>query len=827
MATTGTGPETVDPMRDTGAAMTRSTRRVLTAVFTATGFSALTLQVTWQRVISLHAGVDLASLTTVIAAFLAGLGLGSLVAGWVADRLGPRRSLAGFAASNAAIGVFAVISVWLFYDVYRRFGAQLADPGTSFAFNSLLVVVPTALMGLSLPLLAKAVVDRGSDAGAIVGRLYAANTLGAAAGAMVAGWVLLGTFGFVATVRLAGALNLAAAVAVAVLVRRWPRSTATPAVAGAPATATAATPSPTGRDGTRIWPWVLAYSLTGAVALGLEQVFFRLVDSVMRSNSYSFGHVLGLYLLLFAAGSAAGSRVIGRVADPRPGFLRLQLGVGLTAIAGVVVLTRVLPAVGAGALLERYFVTDGFNVGFGQLATARGFAGFVFAYLLAPLAVMGPPVFLAGASYPFIQAIVTDRTESVGRRTGLILAANVAGNVAGTLLTGYVLIDRLGTSGTLRLLAASLAVAGVAALALDRRPTRTTFASATAVVALGGLVVAAPDNERLWAFLHGTTTDRLTLAEQRSCATTLKRTDTGAEILHINGSSQNGYPFDDFHVLIGLLPALAHPDPDRALAIGLGIGATAYGMAAVPEVGSVDVVELCGGQSELLAGLAAGGAPELSRLFGDRDVHRHVADGRKFLLTADEPFDLITVDTLRPQSAFSGSLYSTDFYELLRDSLAPGGVVAQWTPTARVRNSITAVFPHVVSVAVASYGGSPFVLASLEPIDVSPEALAARFASIGPDAFSPAQRTSLETFLSGIEARCEADGPPERPQPRWSINRDLAPRDEYFLNNPLDVTVLTGCGSRRDAGAGQGGPAGKVNRGGRPGPGHRAAAGAA
>jgi MFS family permease len=156
---------------DVTTTVPRSTRQILTAVFVATGFSALTLQVTWQRVISLHAGVDLASLTTVVAAFLAGLGLGSLLAGWAADRLGPRRSLLAFAVSNAVIGLFAVMSVWLFYDVYRRFGAQLADPTTSFAFNTLLVVVPTALMGLSLPLLARAVVEHSEQAGAIVGRL--------------------------------------------------------------------------------------------------------------------------------------------------------------------------------------------------------------------------------------------------------------------------------------------------------------------------------------------------------------------------------------------------------------------------------------------------------------------------------------------------------------------------------------------------------------------------------------------------------------------------------------------------------------------------------
>lgn len=766
---------------------------LLGAIFAGTGFSALTLQVTWQRVISLHSGVDLASLTIVVAAFLAGLGLGNLLAGWAADRLGPRRSLIAFALSNAGIGVFAVFSVWLFYDVYRRFAADLSGSGRSFAFNAALVVVPTVLMGLSLPLLARVVVQHRADAGTVLGRLYAANTIGAAAGAMAAGWLLLGNLGFVTTVRLAGMLNMAAAVAVLALARRAPTVAGDgPLGSGAlaqrsgPATATAP----------RVWPWIAAYAFTGAVALGLEQVFFRLVDTIMRSNSYSFGHVLGLYLALFAAGAAVASRRVASIDDPKRVFCLLQLGVGVGAMAPVVVLTRVVPALGLDGPLRDYFGTDGFNVGFSAIDSARGAAAFVFAYLLAPILIMGLPVFLAGASYPFIQAIVTDRPDAVGRRTGILLAANVAGNVAGTLLTGFLLIDRLGTAGTLRLLSALLAAAGVAAVAIARRGGR----SRSLQLAVGGLgtlgllVAAMPSNNSLWAFFHGTEETRLTVAEKRSCATTLKRNDAGEEILHINASSQNGYPFDDFHVLIGLLPALAHDDPQRALAIGLGIGATAYGMASVTDVGQVDVVELCDGQYDLLQGLAAGGAPELQRLFADQRVHRHVADGRKFLLLAEEDFDVITVDTLRPQSAFSGSLYSTDFYQLLADRLAPGGIVAQWVPTARALNSITSVFPHVVSVAVASYNGSPFVLASMEPIELDPQRLAAEFAAIDPSSYAPAQAGDLGAFLGAVAGRCEANGLPAQPRPDWSINRDLAPRDEYFLNNDLGVASLAGCG---------------------------------
>jgi MFS family permease len=123
-------------------------RFALYVVFAVTGFSALTLQVVWQRVIALHSGVDLVSFTTVVAAFLAGLGLGNLVGGWLADRLGGRTSLLAFSGANLVIGLFAMASVWLFYDVYQAQAEQLSSPAAKFAFNAVLVLLPTTLMGL-------------------------------------------------------------------------------------------------------------------------------------------------------------------------------------------------------------------------------------------------------------------------------------------------------------------------------------------------------------------------------------------------------------------------------------------------------------------------------------------------------------------------------------------------------------------------------------------------------------------------------------------------------------------------------------------------------
>ena len=755
---------------------------VLFAMFAVTGFSALTLQVVWQRVISLHAGVDLASITTVVSAFLAGLGVGSVLGGVLADRLGPRRSLLAFALANAGIGAFAYGSIWLFYDFYRAVVPSLDGALASFAFHFALLIVPTTLMGLSLPL-ASSLVDRIEDAAPLVGRLYAINTLGAGSGAGVSGWLLIGNLGFLGTVRLAGTLNLVVAALVFSLWRTSGRAVPEGAIAEP------ALPHPPQRDapageGGPAWPWFVIYGLTGAVALGLEVVFFRLVDALMRSNSYTFGHVLALYLMLFGIGAAVASRLVGRTARPDRWFLGIQFFVGVAALAGVLALVELPKLLGVYGPFESHFAIDGYNVGGYRFDSPREILRIGFVHLGGPLLIMGAPVLAMGAAFPFAQRLVSVRVDTLGRRTGLLLLTNIAGNVAGTLLVGFVLIGWLGTSGTLRLLALLLLLPGLAAAAMARSGWRRPALALGAVVVLGAMVAVFPSNRRMWAYFHSAPLGDFALAEDRACVNALKKVE-GEDFLFINATSQNGYPFDDFHVLIGLLPALMHPDPQRAMALGLGIGATPYGMSRDPRLGRLDVVEICGGELEIQRELARRGALESQRLLTDPRVDMHVGDGRKFLLTSSVRFDVLTVDVVRPQAAFSGNLYSVEFYELLRSRLDGDGLVAQWLATPRTFNSVTAVFPYVMRFSVASYEGSQFFIASQQPIVFDRQQMLERLQALNPaGAFSAAQVESITQFLLTVEPVGARSGEPAAPTTEDRLNRDLAPRDEYFLNNP-------------------------------------------
>jgi spermidine synthase len=253
------------------------------------------------------------------------------------------------------------------------------------------------------------------------------------------------------------------------------------------------------------------------------------------------------------------------------------------------------------------------------------------------------------------------------------------------------------------------------------------------------------------------------------------------QMLHLNAAAQNGYPYDDFHLLIGLFPAFLHENPQRALAVGLGIGATPYGMLLDQRLRNVETIEICAGLGELLARLGERGAHESQRLLDDPRLDLRAGDGRKRLLAAEQPYDIITVDALRPQSGYSGNVYSVEFYELVASRLAENGLFAQWVPTSRVLASVAQVFPYVATTV--GPGPATFLIASNDPLPTGLGDALARFRARPHGGLSAEQQASLGRFLEHAQLTHVRSGEPSAPTPEAELNRDLHPRDEYFLND--------------------------------------------
>jgi spermidine synthase len=295
---------------------------LLGIAFFLSGAAALVYQVVWQRILTLHTGIGVVSVSLIVAAFMAGLGLGSHIGGVLSARVSPRRALRIFALLELGVGLFAAISCRLYYDGLGALAAGLYETtaGAAVAHFSAFLL-PTTLMGMSLPFLVRATVRETASASRVIGALYGVNVLGASTGALLAPWLLIRFLGLPGAALVGTAANLlAAAAALAVGQRAAP---ADESAASSTSTTAARLVAPQAPGSFRLW--TLLYALSGFLALSFEITWFRLMEVGVKSTAYTFGTVLCLYLLGLGAGSLVGGRHAERLARPLVAFLDYQL----------------------------------------------------------------------------------------------------------------------------------------------------------------------------------------------------------------------------------------------------------------------------------------------------------------------------------------------------------------------------------------------------------------------------------------------------------------------------------------------------------------------
>lgn len=747
--------------------------------FFLSGFAALVYQIVWQRLLVLPMGADVYSTTIIVGAFMAGLGCGSLAGGHIADRLTRRRCLFLFIVAEVAVGGFGLVSRYLYYDwMYFSLGT-LSIPAVAMAGLVFLSLIwPTFWMGVSLPVLGRAVARSLEGAPRHVGLLYGLNTLGAAAGALATTWMLFPALGLAGSLQFAAALNLLAAMAAAAMAA-FDRDTAreaAPAIARpAPVTSPAVEP--------RAWPfavWAALYAVAGFQALSLEIVWFRLLGVMVKSSAFTFGTLLTIYLAGLGAGAAIASVFLGRVRHPGRAFLLLQAFVGLYAGVSVFLVVSMLPTSSALAAFWAYFGSyeplDAASA-FANLWTGGGEAAdraqFVRLYILLPALLVGPPTIAMGASFPLLQKIALTDLGSIGKRVGFVLLANIAGSAVGSIVTGWIALSYVGSDGSLKLLTAAAGLfLGLAVLA-----GRPVTASRSAAAALAGVLVIAatfalPGGSRLWGALHGASSQRVVFAEDASGLSVLKPDPRGAMVF-LNGIGQSWIPYGNIHSVLGALPAFIHPDPRDAVVIGLGSADTVYSLAGRQELTRVTCIEIIGPQLATLKEWARRTAdPGLVSALSDRRITHVNGDGRAYIMRSTRAFDIVEADALRPTSAYSGNLYSLGYFELLRSRLAPGGIAVTWAPTARIHDTFTAVFPHALSFG-------DILMGSNEPIRFEPAEIRARLKAPAVQEYYYRAGIDIDGLLAPYLDRApRIIGPANRPS-RSDLNEDLFPRDEF------------------------------------------------
>ncbi|HEY0963220.1 MAG TPA: hypothetical protein VGE69_12780 [Pseudomonadales bacterium] len=760
------------------------------AIYFLSGFSALLYQVVWHRLLAIFSGSDLYATTTIVAAFMAGLGVGSLVGGRLADALAWRWQIGLFALLELVIGGFALVSSWWYYDVLYVQHAALAESPLTLAlvlFASLLL--PTCCMGMSFPLVSKALTPTLALAGRRIGALYAMNTLGGAAGAFVVVWFWMGSLDFPAILGVGARINfVVAGLALLAGIVAWLRHTHALADTGS-AEESAHRSQPLFAFTT--WTWL--YGLAGFLALSWEILWFRLLGVLLKSNSFTFAHLLAIYLGSLAVGIFAGAQLVHRGRRPAQVYLALQFGVALYAGLSLILLFVALERWTATEWLRAYLAGfDPLDVSPVQyalnavLSAPAGLADalanrpeFLWLYIVVPLFVIAPPTLMMGASFAFLQRAVQDDQARLGRRVGLLQAANIAGATLGSIVTGTWLLHVFGTAHTARILVLLGVVFLLPLLPRAQHGRMPRWAPRGAVAAVGLLLLwTMPSGTRLWATLHGAPADQVIAAEDGTGVSVLRNYASdfsSTTLVYVNGLGQSWIPFpaiDSIHSQLGIVPVMLHPEPQSVAVIGLGSGDTAYSLGGRPETTSVNVIEIVRPQLDTLQQQQQrapyGG---LAGLLEDTRYRFTFTDGRSYIGRGSETYDVIQADALRPNSAYAGNLYSYEYFTLLKSRLKPGGLAVTWAPTERVRATFLRVFPHAVQVGSILVGSNEEIRYDAEQLRsrATHPFTAGHYARAGIDPLA-----LLAPLMDGSDLRVTADA-----SPRADINTDLHPRDEY------------------------------------------------
>jgi predicted membrane-bound spermidine synthase len=673
--------------------------RVALLLFSS-GFCALAYQTAWLRMFRLVFGASTAASAAVLAIFMGGLGFGGLVLGRIADR---RRSpLRFYGALEAGIALAAALSPWLVALVQKVYiGLGGGGSVVRLALSALVLGVPTFLMGGTLPALARAV-ERASDPGRRrTGLLYALNTLGAVVGVLVTTFWSLEHLGIRRTIWAAAGINLAVAV-VAWLSR---------------VSAEASEETAESRKAVFV---PIAAGVVGFAFLLMELVWYRMLAPLLGGSSYTFGLILAVALL----GIGLGGLLYG--AWGRPSLA------GFAGTCSLEALALAFPF----ALGDRLAVLAVFL----RPLAGAGFLPLVLGWTLITAIVVLPAAVVAGYQFPLLIALLGPGRRRVGREVGITYAANTVGAIAGSIAGGFGLLPLLSAPGVWRLVAGLLLVLALlaAVLSLLRERSWRPLALPVGLAVAGALLASAPGPSAFWrhspigagrvrADWSGPNELRDAIHSQRrgvvwerdGVESSVAIDVTQETAFLVNGKADGSARADaPTQIMSGLIGAMLHPDPRRALVIGLGTGSTAGWLAAVPTMQRVDVVELEPAVVEVARRLA----PINHSALANPRVRLTIGDGRELLLTTSETYDVIFSEPSNPYRAGIASLFSRELYEAVRGRLKPGGIFLQWLQgyevdaevVATVYATLGSVFPAVETWEINS--GDLLLVASREPL---------------------------------------------------------------------------------------------------------------
>lgn len=644
----------------------------LLLLLAGSGCAALIYEIVWFQLLQLVIGSSAVSLGLLLAAYMGGLCQGSaLLPRWVSARQHPLRVYAFLELGIAAFGIVALFGVPLIGRLYVA-GATSGLFGLVLRgiVAAICLLPPTMLMGGSLPAITRWV-ETSPRGISWMGLLYSANVAGAVFGCVLAGFYLLRVYDLAVTTYAAAAVNVAVALLALVLATRRPYRAAAESEGRAIS-------DPRAPGAMFIYA---AIALSGLAALGAEVVWTRLLSLLLGATVYTFSIILAVFLIGLWAGSAAGSWFAGRISDARVALAGCQILLALAIAWTAFTLAYSLPYWPVDPWLS---LNPLFNFDLDMTRCLRTIL---------------PATLLWGASFPLALAAAGRRGEDPALLTGEVYAANTAGSIIGSLAFSLVLIPGIGTRASQQwLIWLAVAAAGCAVFplilelgaTLPRLALRYAgmFAGAAVLAGLLAFTVAEVPwqaiayGRRVTPILRGLVLSAeakpLFVGEGINASAVI--TSRGDQrFFYVSGKSEASTTILDMRLqrMMGNLPALLHPSPHSVLVVGFGAGVTAGSFVPYPEVQNITICEL----EPIIP-------PASDEFFGKENYHvlrdgrTHIVydDARHYILTAPNKFDVITTDPIHPWVKGTSTLYSKEYYELVKQHLNPGGVVAQWLP---------------------------------------------------------------------------------------------------------------------------------------------------
>ena len=769
----------------------------LLLLFVGSGCAALIYEVVWFQLLELVIGATAVSLGVLLATFMGGMCAGSLLLARLVPR--DRHPLRVYAQLELGIGVLGLLILFVLPVLGRMYVTSAGHGLIGLLLRALLCSVcllpPTLLMGATLPAVARWV--ETTPAGVSwLGFFYGGNIAGAVAGSLLAGFYLLRLYDMATATYVAAALNLTMAALAWMLSTR----TAYRVNSDQGSTRQALKARPTGTRAANLYglraPVYVAIALSGLAALGAEVIWTRVLSLLFGGTVYTFSIIAAVFLFGLGIGSAAGAWLARDAQRPGALLAGCQIGVAISVAWGAALIARAYP----------YWPID-------PALAAGPWFNFQVDLLRAFLAIV-PAACFWGASFPLALAAAGARAEDPARLVGAVYAANTIGAVIGAVIFSIVIIPSFGTQGAQQILVWTALAAAVVMLAWmapadakipSSRRAAMALASLVLTVAAASSIAAVPPEVIAYGRQIATFKGASFLYEGEGLNSSIavSESEGGVRNFHVSGKVEASTEVHDMRLqrLLGHMSALMHPDPKSVLVVGFGAGVTAGSFVLHPGVKRIVICEI----EPLIPRMVA---PYFSKenydVVNDPRVEIVYDDARHYILTTSEKFDVITSDPIHPWVKGAASLYTKEYFELVKAHLNPGGVVTQWVPlyqsTEDVIKSEVAtffdVFPFgaIFSNQYANGGGYDVVmLAKPEALRIDPAALDARLKR--PDhARLEADLTQVE--LAGVDGLMATYAGQARDLRPWladaQINTDRNLRLEYLAgmaNNVYDAQI--------------------------------------